>query len=132
MSEVLRMATTGGPSLLAGAVAFAAALRFIKWAAPFVTSRLDKRADRLDAAEADVNQRFNQRLKHVELELDRYRRATMKLVTALAKANPTNPVLSEVAQILSEAIPIETPDHELDELLARASAAVDQSRGGKS
>lgn len=120
----------GGPRLIAAAIAFVGTLRFIKWAAPFVFERLDARADRIDKRELEIQRRFNLRLRHVELELDRYRRATMALVNALAKKDPANPVLTEVATILSSAMPMVPEDPELDQLLARAGDAVETNQGG--
>lgn len=128
MSAVVALATQGGPRVLAVAIAFVGGLKFVKWAAEFVCSRLDKRAAYLAELELVVNRRFNDRLKHVEMELDRFRWATMKLVNALAVKDPANPVLTEVASFLSKATPIVPPDQDLDELAARAEGALN-SRG---
>lgn len=127
----IALATQSGPRFLAVAITFVGTLKFIKWAAPFVCERLDKRAALLTARELAVEARFNSRLKHVEIELGRYRRATMMLLNAVAKINPSNPVLSDVAVILSKASPMTEPDPELDELLARAASAVETNQGGK-
>lgn len=131
MSAVAALATQGGPRLIAVAIAFVGGLRFIKWAAVFVCERWDRHAASTVAREAEVNKRFNARLKHVELELGRYQRATMVLVNAMAKRDPANPALSIVAEILAGSTPITDPDPELDALLARAGDALDQSNRGE-
>lgn len=131
MSLALQMASQGGPRLVAGALVYLGTLRFMKWGAPLFFARLDARADRLDKAERQVTTRFNQRLKHVERELDRYRRATMRLMQAVAIGDPTNPVLGDVARILAEAIPMEDPSAELDDLMGAAGDALDGEDGGK-
>lgn len=131
MSAMVALATQGGPRLIAVAVAFLGGLKFVKWAVEFGCSRLDARAAAVLARELAVEKRFNQRLKHVEIELALYREATMRLVTAFAEFDPTNSVLSDVAKILRRASPTVPPDPELDNLMMRAGAALDRE-GGKS
>lgn len=129
MSAIVALATQGGPRLIAVAIAFVGGLKFIKWAVEFGCTRLDARAEAVLARELAVEKRFNQRLKHVELELELYREVSMKLVNAFAEFDPTNPVLSDVAKILRRAAPIVPPDASLDNLMNRAGAALDG--GGK-
>lgn len=88
-----------------------AVLRFIRWAVEFIAKRMDLRSARLDQRERDLEERFNARLRHVEQELDRYRRATMRLVNRMADQLPKDPVLAEVAEILRAAVPL--PSSEL-------------------
>jgi hypothetical protein len=87
-----------------------AGLRFIRWSVEFVAKRLDLRSSRLDQRERDLEQRFNARLHQIEQELDRYRRATMRLVNRMAQQLPQDPVLAEVAEILRSAVPLPTDD----------------------
>lgn len=93
---------------IGGGLGIWAVLRFIRWFAEFVAKRLDLRSTRLDQRERDLEQRFNARLQQIEQELDRYRRATMRLVNRMAQQLPQDPVLAEVAEILRAAVPMPT------------------------
>lgn len=73
---------------------------FLRWLIPFVCQRLDVRNARLERREKDVEHRMNKRLEFVELELELYRGATMKLVNRMAEKLPADPVLQEVARML--------------------------------
>lgn len=75
-------------------------LKFVQWLCEFVARRQNERADRLEKQDAELKARFDTRLRHVEGELDRYRQATMKLVTRMGTVLPHDPVLNEVANIL--------------------------------
>jgi hypothetical protein len=89
---------------------------------------MDVRSAAIASKEAELEHRFNQRLRHVEKELDRYRRATMLLVNRMARERPHDPVLVQVAEILGTTDsnisgPLTeppAPDPELDALLAQA------------
>lgn len=94
-------------------------LRFLRWAVEFAYKRMDIRASQLDTREESIERKFNDRLKHVENELSRYRHATMLLVNALADRDPTNRVLTEVARLLNTAIPIPASNKDLDDLVDR-------------
>lgn len=119
------IAGSRGPLALALAIAFAAALRFLKWLVPFVCQRLDQRADRLEAREQAVERRMVARLEHVELELELYREALMLLFNRMAEKDPADPVLRDVARILRQAVPLDLsePDQDLiDKLDDRGKA----------
>jgi guanylate kinase len=97
------------------AIAFASALRFLKWLVPFICQRLDERADRIDEREQRVERRMVKRLEHVEHELELYREALMLLFNRMAEKDPADPVLRDVAAILRRAVPINfnEPDQDL-------------------
>lgn len=118
------VAQAAGPGIGAGIGAWGG-LRFLRWAIEFVCKRMDLRSTRLDTREKALETRFNDRLRHVETELDRYRRATMLLVNALAERNPKDPALIEVARILGSAVPMPPYNPSLDELARKAGGAVD-------
>lgn len=126
----MMIATSGGPRLVALAIAAAAALQFFRWAVEFVCRRMDARADRLDQRERSIELRFDSRLKHLELEVEQFREATMLLFGVLAEQDPANPALRDVAKILRKAWPAtaSSPTGDMAELLAKIDAA---DRGGK-
>lgn len=101
------------------AAASIAAFAFLRWLIPFACQRLDARADRLERREKDVESRMNKRLEFVELELDLYRSATMKLVNRMAEKLPADPILQEVARMLRIA---PRPTASLDELAEKLAA----------
>lgn len=115
MVELGAVAGSRGSLALAIAIAFAAALRFLKWFVPFICQRLDERADRIDAREQAVERRMIKRLEHVEGELEKYREAVMLLINRMAEKDPADPVLRDVARILRKAVPIDfgEPDQDL-------------------
>lgn len=129
MSAMVALAAQSGPQVLGVAIAFVGGLKFIQWGAVFAADRWDSQAVRVTAREAAVERRFNQRLKHVELELDRYRLATMKLLGAFAELDPSSPVLTDVAKILRREIPIVAPDPVLDGLIDRLADVPGTQRG---
>jgi hypothetical protein len=123
LSAAVDVAAAAGPGIGGGLAAWGG-LRFIRWLVEFAFKRMDVRATRLDTREKALEARFNDRLRHVELELNRYRQATMLLVNALAERDPTNRVLSEVARILNTAIPIVPPRPDLENLAGKAGEAI--------
>lgn len=90
------LALSGGGYAVAVMGLFVGLLRFLKWI-----------IDRGDRGLA-------KRLYHLELELDCYREATMLLINALAKQDPSNVALASAARILRKTPP--RPTMELDEL----------------
>lgn len=124
MNAVTDIAAQAGPGIGAGIGAWGG-FRFIRWAVEFIAARIDTRSARLDERERDLERRFNARLRHVEVELERYREATMRLVNALAERDPSNPVLSEVSKILRRTMPIIPPSSEFGELTRQAGEALD-------
>lgn len=101
---------------LAASIAFAALLKFLKWLIPFLFERLDVERGHL-----------GERLKHVEMELDAYREATMLMIGVVAKLDPENPALRKVAAILRQTSPRSTL--ELSELVDRLNQ-LPGTRGG--
>jgi hypothetical protein len=99
LGGVETVANAAGP-VLGGGIGLWAALRFIRWAFEFAFGRMDLRADRMDAREKALEKRYDQRLQHVEDELQRTREALMLLLNDVAKNNPANPVLRRVAELL--------------------------------
>lgn len=99
MSGAVDVASAAGPGIGAGLGAWGG-LRFLRWAIEFASKRFDVRSSRIDQRERALEQRFNDRLRHVEDELDKYRRATMLLVNRMARRTPQDPVLVQVAEIL--------------------------------
>jgi hypothetical protein len=81
---------------LAASIAFASALRFLKWLVPFLF-------ERFDVAEG----RLGKRLQHVERELASTRKALFLMLNRMAERYPTDPVLGQVAKILGEAWPVD-------------------------
>lgn len=110
-------ATSAGPKAIAAAIVFVGSLRFLKWLAEFVARQLAARADRLEVREKATEHRMDKRIMHLELELDTFREATMKLLNVVAEIAPGHRALSEVARILRKTPPIATL--ELNELEAR-------------
>jgi hypothetical protein len=100
----------GASQGIGGGIGAWAALRFVRWFIEFLAKRFDLRAARLDQRELAIEEKFNARLRTVEQELDRYRRATMRLVNRLATQLPQDPVLAEVAEILRSAVPMPKDD----------------------
>ena len=104
---------------VAGSAMVAIALiRFVRWAIEFAWGRSDLRMERVDKRERDMEARINIRLAIVESELGVYREATMVLVEALSKRDPSNPALLRVAHLLRSAILLpNTNNPEFDELI---------------
>lgn len=98
------VASAAGPGIGAG-LGMWAGFRFIRWLVEFVFKRLDISRSHL-----------GERLKHVEVELDAYREATMLMINVVAKIDPDNIVLQRVAQILATTAPRTKLD--TDELVA--------------
>lgn len=105
LDQLSSVAALAGPGVGAG-VGLWAGFRFLRWLIEFVFKRLDVSRGHL-----------GDRLRHVEAELDAYRAATMLMIGVVAKFDPNNPALEQVARILSRMIPRATM--ELDELEAR-------------
>lgn len=124
VSTAVDIAAAAGPGIGGGLGAWGG-FRFLRWIIEFIAKRVDIRAARLDLREKSLEQKFNDRLRHVEQELERYRRATMLLVNRMATQNPKDPVLSDVANILSTTYSFVAADQELDDLARRAERAVD-------
>ena len=101
------VAAAAGPGVGAGIGAWGA-FRFLRWLIEFVFRRLDISRSHL-----------GDRLRHVEIELDAYREATMLMIGVVAKIDPDNPALQHVAQILRTITPRTKLD--LDELERRLS-----------
>lgn len=102
---------------LALALGFTATLRFAKWLVPFICQRLDVRNVRLEAKERAADSRMNKRILHLEMELDCFREATMKLLNVVAEIAPGHRALADVARMIRKTPPI--AGVELDELTAR-------------
>lgn len=127
----LDIASAAGPGIGAGLGAWGG-LRFIRWLIEFSCARMDARNGRLDERERALEKRYDARLKHLEDELGRTRRALMLLLNDTASKNPANPVLVRVAELLGyddqnlqgpiSRAPI-TGDDSLDELIRQADAA---------
>lgn len=109
---------TGGQAV-GGGVGLLASLRFVRWGFEFLCKRMDVRANALAEKEAALEHRFNQRLKHVEIELERNREALMFLVNAVAERDPTNPALIEVSRILRGSVPFATPVDACEDVMAQ-------------
>lgn len=124
-------AASPGSRTIAAAIALVGLLRFLRWLVPFLCERLDRRSERLGLRETAIEHKMNQRLKHVEQELARWRTATMCLFNALAKKDPTNPALGIFAQIINEAIPINTTLEEFEAQIAALADLPGTFRGGK-
>lgn len=117
MSAASQIAAAAGPGIGGGIGAWAG-LRFLRWAIEFVCKRLDLRSARMDEREAALERKFNDRLRHVEDELELYREALMFLVNAVADKDPANPALREVTQILRQVYrPPERAADDLDHLI---------------
>lgn len=95
-----------GSRAIAAAVGLGVIFRFVRWLVEFVFKRLDVSRSHL-----------GERLKHVEVELDAYREATMLMIGVVAKIDPDNAALERVAQILRTTAPRTKLD--LDELVER-------------
>jgi hypothetical protein len=101
-------AAAAGPGIGGGIGAWAA-FRFIRWGVEFIFSRTDIRATRMDVREKALELRFNERLRHVERELELYRDALMFLVNHVAERDPANPALQHVSRMLRGAWPVHNP-----------------------
>lgn len=91
--------------------------RGCRWLFDFIVGRLDRRQQRLDHS-------LENRLKHLEREVEIYRETTMLLLTALAEKDPANPALRDAAQLMRKSFPIAPPDPDLSGLMARADQAL--------
>ena len=107
-----------GFRIAGSAMIIIALIRFVRWAIEFAWGRSDMRIERVDKRERDMEARINARLTIVEAELGIYREATMVLVEALSKRDPSNPALLRVAHLLRSAIllPV-TSSPEFEELI---------------
>lgn len=118
----LDVASAAGPGIGGGIGAWAG-LRFVRWMVEFVAKRLDIRAARIDERERALETKFNDRLRHVERELEQYREALTFLLNAVAEKDPANPALREVSKILRRAWPARPQDsEELNDLIRQADA----------
>ena len=105
-SDGFRLA--GGAAIIIGAIH--AFFRFLRWAVEFSCGRLDMRSDRVGQREQDYEDKIERRLAQLEDDVARYRRATVILNGALARIDPSNPALSEVATILARGYPVKDQD----------------------
>jgi hypothetical protein len=91
--------------------------RFLRWAVEFSCGRIDMRSNRVERRERELEERVNVELSQMRAELGLYREATMVLVEALSKKDPTNPALTQIAKLLRSAIPIAPHNPSFDDLL---------------
>jgi hypothetical protein len=124
VSAAVDVAVGAGRGIGAG-IGVMGGFRFIRWLVEFVCKRFDLKTARLDSREKALEAKFNDRLRHVEHELDRYRKATMLLVNALAVRDPQNVALSQVAEILRSTMFVQASDASLNDLVRQAGEAVD-------
>jgi len=87
-----------------------AVFRFLRWAVEFSCERVDMRDTRVSKREADYENKIERRLNQLEEDVALYRRVTVILNGALARIDPGNPVLTEVAMILARSFPIKDQD----------------------
>lgn len=87
-----------------------ALFRFLRWAVEFSCGRLDIRSDKVGKREQDYEDKIELRLVQLEQDVMLYRRATVILNGALARIDPANKALSEVAMILMRGFPMKDED----------------------
>ena len=109
MVEDLTAARLIAGGIFSGAVVLGA-LRFVRWAVEFACGRLDMRIDRVGKRERDYEAKIEDRLNQLEQEVALYRRATVVLNGALARIDPGNAALGEVATILARGYAVKDQD----------------------
>lgn len=115
-------------AVLGGGISLGSSLWFVKWLCEFIAKRADVRTAALDAREKSLAERYDDRLRHLEHELGRTRRAVSLLMRDIAGTNPSSPALHAAAALLlpSEISgpltdPVNTPDPEMNDALRRMS-----------
>jgi hypothetical protein len=117
-------AVTIGQIIGGGGVGLGSILWFVRWLCEFLAKRVDHRSDKLDVREAALAARYDARLRHLESELSRTRRAVALLMQDIARTNPTSPALLHAAELLMPLTnPVTDPDPAMDEALEKLNDA---------
>lgn len=90
-----------GQGILGGGIGLGSSLWFIKWLCEFIAKRADVRSAALDVRQKVIEERYDDRLRHLEIELTRTRRAAVMLLNWVGREHPSSPILREAAELLA-------------------------------
>jgi hypothetical protein len=121
-----------GQGVLGGGITIGSVLLFIRWMCEFIAKRADVRAAALDLRQKAIEERYDDRLHHLEIELNRTRRAATMLLNWIGREHPSSPVLQQAADLLAD-LNVQGPitdmpsarDPEIDRLAAQVGRTLE-------
>jgi hypothetical protein len=87
--------------MLGAGISVGSVLWFIRWICEFIARRSDIRSANLDVRQQAIEERYDARLAHLELDLARTRRAATMLLNWVGREHPSSPVLERAAELLA-------------------------------